>query len=258
MFLYFVLVITGFLGGAVSIFALYEPRARRMKEEQARLAAAREELERSRQALDSKRAQIDKQTGEKSGELAVIRRQTEEKHQAQRALLDAEAADLERLRKEFSERAVTYTELQNENAMLKRDLRNIEIALRKLKLDRDTQQGKQKELDARSRDLASRYLKESAHWINAALDTDNYTASRQRLKEVIERCREIGFRISATEEEDLLEELKAGHERSLRIAREHEEHARLKGPSREGPSREGTSLDDQRPDRERELREAKL
>lgn len=226
MFLNIVLSIAGFVAGTLCIFVLIEPRARRAKEAQERAAAAREDLERTRQSLESKRALLEKQSTARANEHAEVLRQAEQTHLARRALLDAETAQLEKLRKEFDHRAVTYSELQKENAMLKRDLRNIEIAMRKLKLDRDAQHGKQQELDSRSRDLASRYLKESVHWINAALDTSNFAASRQRLKESIERCRAIGFRISSTEEETLLDELQAGFERSVRIASERAEQTR--------------------------------
>jgi hypothetical protein len=143
-----------------------------------------------------------------------------------KAKLTAEEKDLEA-------RAVSYTELQRENAMLKRDLRNLDVNLHKLELDRNRQQESQQALDECCKELGARYLKENVKWVGASLTANNFTACKQRLQDVIERCRGIGLSVSESEQAALVADLKAEFERLVRAALEREEQARIKAQIRE-------------------------
>lgn len=154
--------------------------------------------------------------------------------------LNKESAELrEGLRKfqqdstEFASRKVKYDELVTENEILKRDLQNIDVNLRKLQMDRDLQGRRQDEIDARAEDLGGRYLKENVKWIGRSITPNNYQRSKERLVKVIERCRGIGMAISDAQEQELLDDLKMEFEKAVRVQMEREEQARIKARIRE-------------------------
>ncbi len=135
--------------------------------------------------------------------------------------------------KEFDARAISYMELNDENTILKRDLQNVDVNLRKLRLDCELQRHNQEKLDQRSMELGKRYLKENIKWISKSLTPNNFVACKQRLQQVIERCRGIGFEISKEEAAALLANLKEEYEKIVRAAFEREEQARIKAQIRE-------------------------
>lgn len=135
--------------------------------------------------------------------------------------------------KELASRVVSYKELQDENAMLKRDLQNIDVNLRKLELDRERQRHAHESLDQKVRELGGRFLKDNVKWIGSSLTPNNFVACKQKLQEVIERCRSIGFEVSAEEEATLLADLKSEFEKMVRAAFEREEQGRIRARIRE-------------------------
>ncbi len=149
-------------------------------------------------------------------------------------------------RKEFDTRVVAYKDLQGENTLLKRDLRNLDVAWRKLQLDRDVQTKKQEELDQRGKDLGSRYLKENVKWIGSTLNENNFVTCKQRLLDVIERCRGIGCVVAADEEAALQAALKKEYEEVLRAVVDREEKARMKAQMREDLQREREKAEKER------------
>lgn len=136
-------------------------------------------------------------------------------------------------RQEFEQRIVSYKELQDENALLKQDLQNIDVNLRKLQLDTDLQREAQTKLDERGQELASRFLKDTIKWVGNSLNQNNYVASKQRIQDAISRCREIGFVISEADENRYFDDLKREYELMVRAAIEREEQARIKARIRE-------------------------
>lgn len=204
MFIYIIVLLIGLAGGAICVYVLMEAKHRDVVSREAELKSAVARNERVTAELKSKAA-----------------------------VLLKEEERLNREQANFKRQAITYIDLQNENSLLKQDLRNFEIASRKLKLDRDAHRSTQEHLDRRARELGSRYLKDTVRWVNSNLSTNNYTASKQRLLEVIARCREIGFVVLQDEEDELLANLQAGFEKAVRVSIEREEQARIKARIRE-------------------------
>lgn len=134
---------------------------------------------------------------------------------------------------EFQRRVIAYEELQDENEMLKRDLQNVDVNLRKLRMDRELQRRRQDEIDERTQELGGRYLKDHVKWVVSSLGSNNYAACKKRLLDVIERCRSVGYEVSAEEEASLLADLKTEFEKNVRAALEKEEQARIKAQIRE-------------------------
>jgi DNA repair exonuclease SbcCD ATPase subunit len=194
----------GVLFGGAALFAI-------LIERQSRLRAEKQALQEEAKKVEDARA-------------TVNRRQQE---------VAREASRLKAEQDRFNGRVVSYNELQGENALLKRDLQNIDVDLRKLQLDRELQQQRQATLDERTREVGDRYLKENVKWIGSSLTTSNFVSCKQRLLGVIERCRGIGFEIPAEEETALLADLKTQFEKAVRVAFQREEQARIKAQIRE-------------------------
>lgn len=133
----------------------------------------------------------------------------------------------------LEQRTISYDELENENRILKTDLRNIDVSLRKLELDRNEQAKQQENLDARSTSLAERYLRDVQKSVGSSISANNYAACKQRLAKAIAWSREIGFEVDAEREDQLLSDLKADFEKAVRATLEREEQARIKKQIRE-------------------------
>lgn len=202
--LYVAAFLLGVAIGAVSLFVILIDRESKLRNERKELEEQANRVEKSREAANQRRAE-----------------------------LEQEEAHLKVARQELDGRVVSYTELQGENALLKHDLHNIDVDLRKLQLDRALQQESHASLDQRTNELGTRYLKENVKWIGSSLGANNFAASKQRLQTVIERCRRMGFEVAPRREADLLADLKADFEKEVRLAFEREEQARIRTQIRE-------------------------
>jgi hypothetical protein len=201
---YVIASLVGMIGGAICVYLALEVKRWQLAEEAQRQEARAKRVQETLQGIST--------------------------HQQQHA---KEVARLKAERAEFDARAASYGELQDENAILKRDLRNIDVSMRKVQLDREQQRQTQETLDQRSKDLGSRYLKESVKWTSSSLTPTNFANCKQRLQDVIGRCREIGFSVSANEESARLSDLRTEYEKVVRAAFEREEQARIRAQIRE-------------------------
>jgi T5orf172 domain len=171
---------------------------------------------------------------EKEARLLIDRAKHDlETNRAEAARISQDLQALTQSKAEFREKIISYDELKGENSILKTDLQNIDVLTNKLELDRQIQQAETGRVAERSQSLASRYLNESVKAIVASLGSNNFTACKQRLLDVIARCREIGFQISEEQEDRLLSDLKSEFEKAVRAAFEREEQARIKAQIRE-------------------------
>jgi hypothetical protein len=147
--------------------------------------------------------------------------------------MQIQADDVNRRQAEFEARLVSYRELRQENSLLKRDLQNLDVTMRKLDLDGELRQQRQVEIDGRSQQLAKRYLTETVKAVVAAVGPSNFSGCKTRLVDTIRRVREIGFEVPAVEEAKLLTDLKAEFEREVRAEFERQEQSRIKAQIRE-------------------------
>jgi len=188
-------------------------------------------------ALDSKRRRLDKQRQEQDLQAESIR---SDSHilATKKEELDQLSKSLTKDQSEFNARAISYHELQGENTILKHDLKNLDINIRKMQLDHQQQRHTQEALDAKIQELGSRYLRENVKWIGASLTPNNFSNCKQRLQDVIERCRGVGFDVPASEETSLLAALQEEYKNTVRAAFDREEQARIKAQMREELNRE--------------------
>jgi hypothetical protein len=147
--------------------------------------------------------------------------------------LDELARSLKVRDSELNNRIISYKKLEDENAILKRDLQNIAVNLDKMELDNQTREQEQKDLDKRGTELAKRYLSDTVKAVVSSVGPSNFSACKQRLLDVIGRCREIGFPIAKSEEETLLSSLKQEFEKAVREEFARQEQARIKAQIRE-------------------------
>jgi Meiotically Up-regulated Gene 113 (MUG113) protein len=216
---YIFMVVVGFIGGSIAVFVAMQNQFRLLQRQRKHQVARSQQIENSIREIKTREAEIAR----------------------------------------FQSQVVSYKELQDENGILKRDLRNLDIQVRKLQLDRQLQHEHQDSLDKRTNELGARYLKENVKWIGSSLNPNNYTACKQRLKDVIERCRGIGFEIPENEEATLVSDLKHDYELAVRAAFEREEQARIRAQIREEQARQReTERELQRLAREREAIQSAL
>jgi hypothetical protein len=223
----------GVIVGGFATFVMLTETRRRLNQQKRSQESQREELEHARQAAEARQREVHRQTAQ-----LEVREQESLEHarqaaEARQREIDRQTAQLKAREQEFEARLVSYKELQDENALLKRDLQNIDVDLRKLQLDRELQRERQATLDQRAKELGKRYLSENVKWVGSSLTANNFGACKQRLQTVIERCRGIGFDITPEEETGLLDDLKNEFEKAVRAAIEREEQARIKAQIRE-------------------------
>ena len=123
---------------------------------------------------------------------------------------EAAAQRLDNDKAEFNSRLISFDELRAENITIKLDLKNLDIHVRKLQLDHELGQQSQQQIDEKSNALAGIFLKDNVKWISSNLNPTNFANSKTKLQKVVERCREIGFKISQAEEAQLFSDLKQG------------------------------------------------
>ncbi|MCG8404808.1 MAG: GIY-YIG nuclease family protein [Phycisphaerales bacterium] len=192
----------------------------------------------------------------------IKRRRIEEQrrqNEAKEEYLRKKTREVEEMHKVLKDRVISYDEVQDENKILKQDLHNIDVNLRKSQLDYRQQQEMQEAVDLKVRELGGRYLKENVKWVSSSLTPNNFTRCTQRIQKVIESCRGIGFEISPKEEAALLADLQKEFARVVRAADEREEQARIKAQIREEQRREREIEREQKQlEREREVIQAAL
>jgi hypothetical protein len=213
--LYAVAFAMGLAAGVICVLIVVFDRWRRLKAQATAQGTKTWQLRSQEQAIAAKESEFNRHTSEKERE---FNRQTDE---------------MAAMRRDLEARVISYRELENENVVLKRDLQNIDVNLNKLALDNDCREQEQRGLNQRVAELGSRYLKESVKWISSSLTSNNFTACKQRLGDVVERCRGIGFNVPADEEARLLSDLKANFEMEVRAEIERAEQARIKAQIRE-------------------------
>ncbi len=235
---YLVLSLAGMIAGGVCVFLALEAKRVRLALQKRQQAAREQKIRDTVEGIKVRQQQATHALDARRQELDQLAARAKAEQTARQQELDHQIARLQMERADFDARVVSYGELSAENALLKRDLHNIDVTVRKLQLDRELQRQSQETLDQRSKELASRYLKDTVKWISASLTSNNFANSKQRLQDAIVRCRDIGYDVSREEEATLLADLKTLFEKAVRAAFEREEQARIKAQIREEQLRE--------------------
>jgi len=235
-----IMFFTGLGAGAGLMFAATMELRSRLNKQKETMRSQVVKINEAAQAVKAKEKELEEQEASQKVQQQEIEEQRvkfnsemEASQKAQQREMEDQKAQLSDEQKRLEARIVSYEELKAENALIKRDLRNLDVKQRKLILDREKQNEKQQALDEKGKELGGRYLKENVKWIGSSLSANNYAACKQRLLDVIERCRGIGFEISQEEQDSLLADLKVEFEKMVRAALEREEQSRIKAQIRE-------------------------
>jgi hypothetical protein len=140
---------------------------------------------------------------------------------------------LEQATAAFQAQKVQYDDLVRENNGLKQDLFNLSVNLKKTEREHAAIIQQQGELNQKTNTLGERYLTENVAWIGAKLNPNNFATCKQRLLNVVEACRAIGFAIPGEKEKELVAQLKTEYEEAVRREFEREEQARIRAQIRE-------------------------
>jgi len=235
---YALVFLLGVVAGGTSLFGIFAAKRSSLNAQKRQQDGQKAHIQEALKAITQQRSEIEQQKANLKAEYAAKEEQLGRDSASGKADLERQAGIFEEKRTEFESRVVSYQEVQNENAILKHDLQTVDVNVRKLELDRQIQREAQEKLDERCRDLGTRYLSENVKWISASLSANNYVNCKQRLQDVIERCRGIGLEVSSKEKDDLLTDLKKEFEKVVRAALEREEQARIKAQIREEQARE--------------------
>ena len=231
--LYITMLLLGLIGGGFSVFLLTAERQRRTNEQKTAIKQAAEVIIARQQEVKQRLAKLREAEGKAEIREKELAAQFVSYKNLELAKLREAEGKAEIREKELAAQFVSYKNLQDENAILKRDLQNIDVNLRKLELDRDRQSHEQETLDQRVKELGTRYLKDSVKWVGSSLTANNFVTCKQRLQEVIQRCRGIGLEVPVQEETSLLDDLKAEFEKMVRAEFAREEQARIKARIRD-------------------------
>jgi T5orf172 domain len=228
-----VFALVGFACGGIAMMVALDAKRKRLQEIEAENSARSADHQKNVEELRNRQNGF---SGEMQRERELLSQQLQERREkiiAYESGLNEQAKKLNDARRQFDDRIISYKELEDENKLLKRDLRNLAVSMRKLELDSHRQQQVQSELDLKVQEIGARYLKENVKWIGNSLNANNFASCKQRLLDVIERCRGIGFDITDEEEQSYLADLRVEYEKEVRTAFEREEQSRIKAQIRE-------------------------
>ncbi len=216
------LFVLGVVAGGVAVFAVLDARRRRVNALELGLATEQMRLDRESEALETRRIA-------ENQKLATDRATLQEEAEKQRAELDQRRQEVEaKLRQ-----VISYSELEQENLALKRDLQNVDVSLRKQQLDQQILQQIQEDTAKRVLEVSERFLDDTVAWVSKSLTPNNFANSKKKILKVIGWCRDIGFDISDKREADYVSALQEEFERVVRAAVEREEQMRIKAQIRE-------------------------
>jgi regulator of replication initiation timing len=193
--------------------------------------AATDAMRRRREEVDQQIAAAEEQLEERR--VNAMKAIDEGQH-----VLNVHRQEFKKAEAEFVSRVIKYDELRDENALLKREFQNVGVRLNKSTLDNQAERRRNNQIAERVEELGGRYLSENVKWIGKSLNANNYAACKDRLLKVVERCRSIGFDVTAGQEETLIADLRGQYEMEVRAALEREEQARIRAQIREEQKRE--------------------
>ena len=199
-------------------------------------APRRQSLERV-SILDKKEQQLQEDNEDLQERRRVIRNAEDDLRAAKIAHDEAERKSAI-AKAEHEAKIISYAALQQENRVLKTDLRNTLLATSRQEYEQVRVRKQQDEIEARVNDLGRRHLDDTQAWIGKSLTPNNSIASKERLAKAIASARGIGLPLTEEQEAELFARLRADFTRVVRSAEERENQADLRAKMREEALRE--------------------
>lgn len=212
----FLLSLLSFAGGAACVYFAIDAKRRRLAALDEQLQTHQVTVEETEERLRTRQHRLEQDT----------------------SAFGAEAQGFHVAKMTFESRVIQYDELGKENKILKSDLHRIGMSVAKQAFESEQLGKTQASQQAKADDLGRAYLSDTRKWLDAKLDPDNYSKSKQRLTEAIERIRATGANLNASDERSAFSELQFEYERVVRAALEREEQAGIRAKFREDQQRE--------------------
>ena len=208
-----ILSLLALVGGcAVTYFIMGAPR-RKAIEKLKRIAAARERLD---EDIREHRQEAKRQ------------RDYEKDLNARDDTLIREEKNLERTRAEFERRIIAYSTLENENRLLRTDLKNAATHSAYLEHANDSSRMSESVVEVQRNTLGKDYFDEVVKNAKRSLNLANYLAQKKRVESVAAYLRGIGFDVPPVEEHRVLVDLHALYLKAIRADSEKKEQTRIK------------------------------
>jgi hypothetical protein len=139
---------------------------------------------------------------------------------------------------EFDLRAVSYTELQTENRLLRADLKNAAVHTAFLEHSRQTDKAGQSSAAEQRDEIGRAYFEEVVAAAKKAITASNLPQCRQRVQTAAERVRAAGGDVTPNEEQEALAVLRTQYEKAVRAQEEREHQAQMRERIREEQQRQ--------------------
>jgi hypothetical protein len=241
------LMLLAFGGGIALTYAIMDSPRRQAKAKEAKLDRQlldaeefQEELDRRERKLNARITEAERfEAGLKSREQSLAARQHE-----------------------YDRRTVSYSDLENENRLLRSELRNHTLHTAYLEHLRQSDRAGRTSVSDQRDELGFAYFKEVAGWTRKSINAGNLPQSNQRVRTAAEWVRGCGVELTPQVEQDALTELRKQFEKAVRIQEEREHQAELREQIREEQRRqreiEEAEEEQRRAERERQAAEDAL
>ncbi len=139
---------------------------------------------------------------------------------------------------EFDRRAVSYSELETENRLLRAELKNAAVHAAFLEHHRQADRAGHTSVAEQRDELGRAYFEEVATAAKKAITASTLPQCRQRVQSAAERVRAAGGDLSPNEEQEALTLLRTQYEKAVRAQEEREHQAQLREQIREEQQRQ--------------------
>lgn len=242
-----VLMLFAFVGGAALTYAVMDAPRRQAKERLQTVDRELEDARRLRDDLDRRERSLDKRDAEAGRrEAAVV--------QKERVLATRV--------QEFDRKSISHADLENENRLLRSELKNHTVHTAYLEHLRQTDRTGQGAVVEQREELGLAYFKEVTSGARKSITTSNLPQCNQRVRTAAEWVRARGVGLSPGVERTALDELRTQFEKAVRSQEERERQAELREQIRDEQRRqreiEAAEAEQRRAEQERRAAEEAL
>ena len=217
------LALLGLLGGGAITYFLMDAPRRRYLVELLDLKSARRRLQEDMEnhRVEATRQRLYEQELNRRDDRLIIE---------ERKFAQARAA--------FAERAISYGTLENENRLLRSELKNAAVHTAYLEHMKDSSRMSESVVELQRNSLGKSYFEEVVTNAKRALSLSNYIQQKKRIQSVADRLRDGGHYLSPADESQAIADLHDLYLKAIRADSDKKEQARLKELMREDERRQ--------------------
>lgn len=217
------LMLLALAGGSVGTYFIMDAPRRRAAEKLAKLNRKLYDADQDRELLDHRERKLDSRAAELEKLTNGLSRREH---------------NLAARQQEFDRKAVSYTELENENRLLRTELKNNLVHTAFLEHLRQTDRAGHSSVADQRDQLGQVYFDEVVAAAKKAITASNLPQINQRVKTAAERVRSAGVELTPADEKVALEALRVLFEKAVRVQEEREHQADLREQIREEQKRQ--------------------